>query len=73
VRLRDPPSTAMALSTAHGGPARALVPSRYFWKSSKWLVAISLHAEDEPWFRASRGHHNEGDPFREQRYAGSKT
>ena len=60
------------ISTEHGGPVRALVPSRYFWKSSKWLTAISLHSEDEPGFWETRGYHNEGDPFREQRYARGK-
>jgi DMSO/TMAO reductase YedYZ molybdopterin-dependent catalytic subunit len=60
------------ISTEHGGPVRALVPSRYFWKSSKWLTAISLHTDDEPGFWETRGYHNEGDPFREQRYARGK-
>jgi hypothetical protein len=30
----------------HGGPARTVVPKRYFWKSAKWLRRIDFIAED---------------------------
>jgi DMSO/TMAO reductase YedYZ molybdopterin-dependent catalytic subunit len=52
----------------HGAPVRALVPSLYFWKSAKWLTGIRFSAEDEPGFWETRGYHNHGDPWREERY-----
>lgn len=45
-----------------------MVPQRYFWKSAKWVRSIHLVAEDVPGFWESRGYHNDGDPWREQRY-----
>jgi DMSO/TMAO reductase YedYZ molybdopterin-dependent catalytic subunit len=56
------------LPSAHGGPARLLVPHLYFWKSAKWVTGIDLGHEDEPGFWESLGYHNYGDPWREQRY-----
>ena len=58
-----------SLTTAHGGPARMVIPKRYGWKSAKWLKAIELHAEDRRGFWEVRGYHNEADPFKEQRFA----
>jgi DMSO/TMAO reductase YedYZ molybdopterin-dependent catalytic subunit len=54
----------------HGGPARLLVPHLYFWKSAKWVRGLSLADRDEPGFWETRGYHNRGDPWREQRYWG---
>ena len=54
----------------HGGPARLLVPRRYFWKSAKWVRGLRLVKEDEPGFWESLGYHNDGDPWKEQRYRG---
>jgi len=56
------------LAPVHGGPARLLVPHLYLWKSAKWVRAISLSHVDEPGFWETAGYHNEGDPWREQRY-----
>jgi DMSO/TMAO reductase YedYZ molybdopterin-dependent catalytic subunit len=58
------------LEPEHGGPARLLVPHRYFWKSAKWVRGLRLLDEDEPGFWEAVGYHNEGDPWREQRYWG---
>lgn len=58
------------LSPAHGGPARLLVPHLYLWKSAKWLTGIALTPIDDPGFWETAGYHNEGDPWREQRYWG---
>jgi DMSO/TMAO reductase YedYZ molybdopterin-dependent catalytic subunit len=58
------------LEAEHGGPARLLVPHLYFWKSAKWVRGLRLLDEDEPGFWESVGYHNEGDPWREQRYWG---
>jgi DMSO/TMAO reductase YedYZ molybdopterin-dependent catalytic subunit len=57
-----------ALPRAHGGPARAVVPQLYFWKSAKWLTGIRFVARDEPGYWETRGYHNHGDPWREERY-----
>lgn len=58
------------LAAAHGGPARLLIPHLYLWKSAKWLRGLTLSAVDEPGFWESGGYHNEGDPWREQRFWG---
>ena len=52
----------------HGGPMRIVIPSLYFWKSAKWVRQISFHAEDRPGFWELRGYHNNGDPWKDQRY-----
>ena len=56
------------LTLDHGGPLRAIVPQLYFWKSAKWVKRIQFTAEDRPGFWEERGYHNNGDPWREQRY-----
>jgi DMSO/TMAO reductase YedYZ molybdopterin-dependent catalytic subunit len=55
------------LAHEHGGPVRLLVPSRYFWKSAKYLQAIELLDHDEPGFWERNGYHNDGDPWTEER------
>ena len=56
------------LPRAHGGPVRALVPQLYFWKSAKWLTGVRFVARDQPGYWETRGYHNHGDPWREERY-----
>lgn len=56
------------LSAAHGGPVRVLMPDWYFWKSAKWLRRIEFSEDDKPGYWEIRGYHNEGDPWKEQRY-----
>jgi DMSO/TMAO reductase YedYZ molybdopterin-dependent catalytic subunit len=56
------------LTTRHGGPVRAVIPKRYFWKSAKWLRVIEFSATDKPGFWENRGYHNDGDPWSEERY-----
>ena len=53
----------------HGAPLRTLVPSRYFWKSAKYLRGLEFSAVDKPGFWEQGGYHNEGDPFKEQRFS----
>jgi DMSO/TMAO reductase YedYZ molybdopterin-dependent catalytic subunit len=55
------------LEREHGGPARLLVPSRYLWKSAKWVQSIEVMDHDEPGFWERNGYHNDGDPWREER------
>ncbi len=59
-----------ALTRDHGGPARLVVPSLYFWKSAKWLNSLSLSEYDIKGFWEKLGYHNYGDPWKEQRYRG---
>jgi DMSO/TMAO reductase YedYZ molybdopterin-dependent catalytic subunit len=56
------------ISRAHGGPVRMLVPRLYLWKSAKWLRRIHFTISDHPGFWEARGYHNNGDPWREERY-----
>jgi DMSO/TMAO reductase YedYZ molybdopterin-dependent catalytic subunit len=57
------------LSVAHGYPLRLVAPSRYFYKSVKWVREMRFLAEDVLgyWERAG-GYHNHADFWREERY-----
>ena len=57
------------LSREHGGPVRVMIPKLYFWKSAKWLRAITFMEKDSPGYWELRGYHNEGDPWSEDRYS----
>lgn len=57
------------LTRAHGGPVRLVVPHLYFWKSAKWLKAITFLPADKLGFWEERGYHERGDPWTEQRYS----
>ena len=56
------------LDRDHGGPLRLVAPARYGWKSAKWLNGVEFAAEDRPGFWEVRGYHNEGDPWKEERF-----
>jgi DMSO/TMAO reductase YedYZ molybdopterin-dependent catalytic subunit len=58
----------ITLTPEHGYPVRLVVPRLYFWKSAKWVVGVEFTAEDQPGFWESRGYHNRGDPWQEERY-----
>lgn len=58
----------MPLSREHGAPVRLVVPGRYFWKSAKWLRSLLFSDRDIKGYWESHGNHNQGDPWREQRY-----
>jgi DMSO/TMAO reductase YedYZ molybdopterin-dependent catalytic subunit len=57
------------LEPDHGWPLRLVVPSRYFWKSAKWLRGLELRSADEPGFWERYGYHNDADYWKEQRYS----
>lgn len=57
------------LSPEHGYPVRLVVPSRYGWKSVKWVRAVEYMIGDRRGFWEERGYHNGADPWREQRYS----
>ena len=56
------------ISKDHGWPLRLIVPSRYAWKSAKWVNGIELMAEDAPGFWEQRGYNNNADPWKEERF-----
>jgi DMSO/TMAO reductase YedYZ molybdopterin-dependent catalytic subunit len=58
------------LTAEHGYPARLVVPRLYAWKSAKWLRGIEFRSNDAPGFWERNGYHNEGDPWKEERYWG---
>jgi DMSO/TMAO reductase YedYZ molybdopterin-dependent catalytic subunit len=66
------------LSRDHGYPLRVVIgsfadrseeKSAYFWKGGKWLRALEFRASDQPGFWERAGYHNEGDPWKEQRFS----
>ena len=57
-----------ALTPDHGYPVRLFIPTKYFWKSAKWLRGIELSAVDKPGFWERYGYHNNADFWQEQRY-----
>jgi DMSO/TMAO reductase YedYZ molybdopterin-dependent catalytic subunit len=57
------------LSPEQGHPVRLVVPSRYGWKSVKWVRAIEYMVGDRRGFWEERGYHNNADPWQEQRYS----
>lgn len=56
------------LSRNHGWPVRLVIPSRYGWKSAKWVNNIEFMAEDRAGFWELRGYNNNGDPWKEERF-----
>jgi DMSO/TMAO reductase YedYZ molybdopterin-dependent catalytic subunit len=56
------------LSIPHGYPLRIVAPSRYFYKSVKWLREIRVLTEDVLGYWERGGYHNNADYWREERY-----
>jgi DMSO/TMAO reductase YedYZ molybdopterin-dependent catalytic subunit len=56
------------LEPEHGWPLRLVIPSRYFWKSAKWLRGVELLSADQPGFWERYGYHNDADYRKEERY-----
>lgn len=57
------------IAPEHGAPVRLVVPRLYFWKSAKWVTGVYFRKDDQPGFWESRGYHNRGDPWKEERYS----
>ena len=51
------------LGKDHGWPLRLIVPSRYAWKSAKWINGLEPMLEDSPGFWEQRGYNNNADPW----------
>ena len=67
------------LTPEHGYPLRAVVgaipgskPMKdvYLWKGAKWLRGLEFLTTDRLGFWEANGYHNEGDVWKEQRFAG---
>jgi DMSO/TMAO reductase YedYZ molybdopterin-dependent catalytic subunit len=56
------------LAPDHGWPLRLVVPSRYFWKSAKWLRGLELSNLDRPGYWEKYGYHLNADYRDEERY-----
>ena len=56
------------LTLDHGWPVRLFVPTKYFWKSAKWLTGLELTASDKPGFWERYGYNNNADYWKEERY-----
>jgi DMSO/TMAO reductase YedYZ molybdopterin-dependent catalytic subunit len=57
------------LDPEHGFPLRSLLPSRYLWKSAKWLRGIEFLSQDQLGFWERYGYNNNADYWKEERYA----
>jgi len=52
------------LEIGHGGPVRVVTPSRYFYKSIKWVKRVVILAEDRlGWWEEDSFYHNNADPW----------
>lgn len=59
----------LPLTPQHGFPIRIITPSRYFYKSLKWLKKIRLIKNDRLGFwERNSSYHNDGNPWMEQRF-----
>jgi DMSO/TMAO reductase YedYZ molybdopterin-dependent catalytic subunit len=56
------------LAAEHGWPLRLVIPSRYFWKSAKWLRGLELCDRDRPGYWEKYGYHTNADHRTEERY-----
>ncbi|MGH9667791.1 MAG: molybdopterin-dependent oxidoreductase [Bryobacteraceae bacterium] len=56
------------VSTAHGGPARLIVPRLYVWKSAKWIAGVESRETDKSGFCERNGYHMRGDRWKEERF-----
>ena len=56
------------LTPEHGHPLRCVIPSRYAWKSTKWLRGVEFLADDRPGFWEGYGYSSSADPWREERF-----
>lgn len=57
------------LSAEYGFPLRLVVPHLYFWKSAKWIKEIEFTDKDQPGYWETRGYHNHGDIWLEERFS----
>ncbi|MBN1781542.1 molybdopterin-dependent oxidoreductase [bacterium] len=56
------------LETENGGPVRVIVPSKYGYKSAKWLTEMRFTSGPETGTWESKGYSNTADPWKNDRY-----
>jgi hypothetical protein len=56
------------LSIPHGAPLRVVAPTRYFYKSVKWVREVRFLPQDVLGYWERGGYHNNADFWREERY-----
>ena len=56
------------LPSERGGPLRLIIPSKYAYKSPKWIRKIKLTSKQELGYWESRGYSNNADAWKEERY-----
>ncbi len=56
------------LPREHGFPLRLVVPSRYGWKSVKYLGELIVMDSDEPGYWELLGYHDNGNPWLGERF-----
>jgi DMSO/TMAO reductase YedYZ molybdopterin-dependent catalytic subunit len=61
------------LTPDHGYPVRLFIPTKYFWKSAKWLRGLEFLDVNPPGFWEVNGYHMRGNPWEEERYADQET
>jgi DMSO/TMAO reductase YedYZ molybdopterin-dependent catalytic subunit len=62
-KLNDKP-----LPQERGGPLRLIIPSKYAYKSPKWIRKIKFASKQELGYWESRGYSNTADAWKEERY-----
>jgi DMSO/TMAO reductase YedYZ molybdopterin-dependent catalytic subunit len=62
-KLNDKP-----LPQERGGPLRLIIPSKYAYKSPKWIRKIKFTSKQELGYWESRGYSNTADAWKEERY-----
>jgi DMSO/TMAO reductase YedYZ molybdopterin-dependent catalytic subunit len=62
-KLNDKP-----LPSERGGPLRLIIPSKYAYKSPKWIRKIKFTSKHELGYWESRGYSNTADAWKEERY-----
>lgn len=53
----------------YGGPARGMIPFKYYYKSGKWATGLRLTEIDEPGYWETKGYSNTADPWSQDRYS----
>jgi len=62
-KLNDKP-----LPQERGGPLRLIIPSKYAYKSPKWIRKIKFTSKQELGYWESRGYSNTADTWKQERY-----
>ena len=50
-----------------GGPVRVIIPGKYRYKSTMWIIELKLTEKEELGYWEKRGYSNSADPWKEER------